>query len=111
MHLLDAATGEIMTFWTNRIGGNIAVGQLSDQVAFMRRVRPGAVPVIALEAKDMPTQFGGTKPRPHFKVLGWKTRDGAGPERLLAGPEQTDSEQQTNAEPTAKELLNDDLAF
>jgi hypothetical protein len=87
LHLLDAATGEIVTFWTNTIGGNIAIGQLSDQVAFMRRARPDALPVIALESKDMPTQFGSTKPRPHFRILGWKIRSDIGPQNLLAGPE------------------------
>lgn len=83
LYLLDAATGEISTFWTNTIGGRVANGELSDQVKFMRQVRPDAIPVVALESKDMPTQFGGTKPRPHFRILGWKTRGDAGPQNLL----------------------------
>jgi hypothetical protein len=106
LHLLDAATGEVVTFWTNTIGGNIAIGHLSDQVAFMRRARRDAVPVIALESKDMPTQFGSTKPRPHFKLLGWKTRNGAGAQPLLAGPALQDAEK-----PTTEEVLNDALPF
>jgi hypothetical protein len=87
LYLLDTNTGEVSTFWTNTIGGSHAIGDLSDQVSFMRNVRPGAIPVIALESKDMPTQYGGTKPRPHFQICGWKQRD---PEQqnLLAAPEQ-----------------------
>jgi hypothetical protein len=106
LHLLDATTGEVVTFWTNTIGGNIAIGQLSDQVKFMRRARRDAVPVVALESKDMPTQFGGTKPRPHFKILGWKTRNGAETQPLLAGPALKDVEK-----PTTEEVLDDALPF
>jgi hypothetical protein len=82
LHLLDAESGEFSTFWTNTTGGNLAVGQLSDQVNFMRQVRPNAIAVIALESREMPTKYGGTKPRPHFQILGWRERTG------LAGPEQ-----------------------
>jgi hypothetical protein len=76
LHLVDADTGEFCTFWTNTTGGNVAVGNLSDQVKEMRRVRPNAVPVIALQSREMPTQYGTTKPRPHFHILGWR----AGPQ-------------------------------
>jgi hypothetical protein len=84
LYLLDCETGEVATFWSNTTGGRIALGQLTDQVKFMRRVRPGAIPVVALESKDMPTQFGSTKPRPHFKICGWKTSDST-EQRLLTG--------------------------
>jgi hypothetical protein len=83
LYLLDTATGEVSTFWSNTTGGRIALGQLTDQVKFMRRVRPGAIPVVALGSKDMPTQFGSTKPRPHFEIRGWKTSDSTD-QRLLA---------------------------
>jgi hypothetical protein len=88
LRLLDAESGEISTFWTNTTGGNIAVGELADQVEFMRQMRPGAIPVIALDACDMPTRYGGTKPRPRFRILGWRERGGAGAPALLTGPEQ-----------------------
>jgi hypothetical protein len=100
--LLDAATGEVSTFSSSTIGGRIAVGQLSDQVAFMRRARPDAVPVIGLESKPMPTQFGGTKPRPRFRILSWRTRTDVGSQNLLTST-------QTISEPTTQELLNDEL--
>jgi hypothetical protein len=76
LYLLNVSTGEISTSWSNTTGGRIAVGHLSDQVAFMRKHRPDAIPVIALESRDMPTQYGGTKPRPHFEILGWKNNTG-----------------------------------
>jgi hypothetical protein len=111
LYLLDEATGEIMTLWTNTFGGGKAIDQLTDQVTFMRRVRPDAIPVIALQSKEMPTRHGGSQPRPHFKILGWKVRGSVGPQGLLTGPEQKGAEQQTNAEPTTKDILNDDLPF
>jgi hypothetical protein len=72
LYLLDIASGEALTFWTNTIGGRIAIGALTDQVSLMRRHRANAIPVISLESCDMPTQYGGTKPRPHFGIRGWK---------------------------------------
>jgi hypothetical protein len=108
LYLLDATTGEIMTFWTNTVGGDIAVGQLTDQIALMRRVRPDAVPVVALEAKNMPGAY--KKPRPHFQLLGWKTRSDLGPQNLLAGPEQKDADQMLAVEPpTSAESFSDEI--
>ena len=88
LRLLDVDTGELSTFWTNTIGGNLAVGLLSDQINEMRKVRPNAVPVVALELREMPTQYGSTKPRPHFALRGWRQRNDTGAPTLLAGPEQ-----------------------
>jgi hypothetical protein len=86
LYLLDAATGEISTFWTNTTGGERAVRDLQDQVTFMRKMRPGAHPVVQLRSKDMPTQFGSTKPRPHFQIVGWKQADGPVEQAQIAGP-------------------------
>jgi hypothetical protein len=95
LRLLNAETGELSTFWTNTVGGNIAIGELGDQISFMRQMRPNAIPVIALEARDMPTQFGSTKPRPHFRILGWRQRDDTGSApAALTGPEQNSVAQQ-----------------
>jgi hypothetical protein len=107
LYLLDTATGEISTFSSSTIGGRIGIDELRDQIAFMRRVRPDAIPIVALQSKDMPTSFGGTKPRPYFKILGWKTRGDVGPQNLLAGPEQKD----TFDPATSKELLDDEVPF
>jgi hypothetical protein len=104
LYLLDTVTGEFSTFWTNTVGGNIADGELNDQVALMRGVRPNAIPVVALSAKDMPTGYGGTKPRPYFKILGWKARDAE--QGLLAAPEQklVDVDK-----PSLEEQMNDEI--
>jgi hypothetical protein len=90
LRLFDIESGEISTFWTNTVGGNVAVGELADQVDFMRQSRPNAIPVIALEARDMPTQYGGSKPRPYFRIVpgGWRERSDAAAPAALAGPEQ-----------------------
>jgi len=86
LYLLDAATGEISTFWTNTVGGGIAIGALNDQVAFIRRMRPGAHPVVQLRSVPMPTQYGSTKPRPHFHLAGWKMAGGAVEAPQITGP-------------------------
>jgi hypothetical protein len=108
LYLLDVSTGEVGTFWSSTIGGRVAIEQLSDQVKFMRQARPDALPVVALESKDMPTQFGGTKPRPHFRILGYKQRGNVGAQSLLAGPEQKIALSDVEA-PSITEQLNDDL--
>jgi hypothetical protein len=109
LYLLDVDTGEISTFWTNTVGGKVAIGQLADQVAFMRQARPDALPVVALESRDMPTQFGGTNPRPHFRILGYKSRGNVGAQNLLSGSEQKVALPDVEA-PSIAEQLNDDLA-
>jgi hypothetical protein len=106
LYLLDVATGEISTFSSSTVGGRVAIDELRDQIAFMRRVRPDAIPIVALQSKDMPTSFGGTKPRPHFKILGWKTRGEVAPQNLLAGPEQRDD---AFVAPTTEEIFDDKI--
>jgi hypothetical protein len=111
LYLLNAITGELSTFWTNTIGGKIALAALSDQISFMRRVRPDAVPIIKLESKSMPTKFGGPKPRPHFNIVRWASRGAAGSQTLLAGPEQKDAGLQKLEPPTTAEHMNDSIPF
>ena len=38
LYLLDTATGEISTFWSNTTGGKMAFAELSDQVKIMREM-------------------------------------------------------------------------
>jgi hypothetical protein len=106
LYLLDRDTGEISTFWTNTVGGRIAIGALNDQVVFMRQMRPGAHPVVQLRSKPMPTSYGGTKPRPHFHLAGWKMADGAVEQApRIAGPA-------ADVEPPAsEEVFNDKIRF
>jgi hypothetical protein len=104
LYLLNEKTGEASTFWTNTTGGHIAIGELTDQVSLMRSMRgPGAMPVVALQAKEMPTQYGSTTPRPHFKILGWKMRDVAAPPQQLLSAQMT-----TVAEPSTSEKMGGD---
>jgi hypothetical protein len=83
MYLLDTNTGEVSTFCSSTIGGKVALDELSDQVKVTRSIQPGAIPVISLESKMMPTKFGGDKPRPFFKIAGYKLRDNLGSQSLL----------------------------
>ena len=106
-----------VTFWTNTVGGHIAVKDLSEQVALMRRMKPNAMPIVALESIDMPTSYGGTKPRPHFKICGWRTRESVGSQQAaIAGPQQQEATRdvgppQKMKAPTTSEILNHSLPF
>jgi hypothetical protein len=84
VYLLDAATGETFTFSSNSAGGRIGVNELTSQIKYMRNMKPGAVPIVALESRNFPTKFG-KKQRPFFKIEGWKIRDdnNSGDQRLL----------------------------
>ena len=105
LYLLDTATGEISTFWSNTTGGKIAFRDLSDQVNLMRDMNPGKIPValIALDRTMFQTGFGGKKARPLFRILGYKLRDQLNPQNLL-----TD---ETKAPPTLAEEMGDKIPF
>jgi hypothetical protein len=119
LYLLDLATGEISTFWSNTTGGNIAVGALSEQVQFARKARLDVIPVIALESNEVPTQYGGTKPRPHFRILGYRPYNGINPQNLIGGPAPEEIKQvehapieRAPAKPvTGKAPFNDDIGI
>jgi hypothetical protein len=109
LYLLDAQTGEISTFSTNTIGGRIAVEELADQVSFMRQAKSEAIPVVALESKDMPTQYGATKPRPHFRILGYKERSAVRSPNMITGPA-APALQDVKA-PSIAEELDDEIGY
>jgi hypothetical protein len=73
VYLIDADSGESVTFSTNSSGGRIAVSDLTAQIKSMRVMKPGAMPVVELQSVQMPTKFG-KKPRPSFKITGWRGR-------------------------------------
>jgi hypothetical protein len=73
LYLLDADTGETLTFSSSTSGGKIAIGDLTQQIKSMRQMKPGAMPVIELQSVQMLTKFG-RKPRPFFKITGWRVR-------------------------------------
>jgi hypothetical protein len=105
LYLLDTATGEISTFWSNTIGGKVAFNELSDQVKFMRGEHPDAVPIIALESTMMPTQFGSKKARPYFRIVGYKLRSHIGSQNLLTD----ETKAETPVVEVEKPPFNDDL--
>jgi hypothetical protein len=83
LYLIDADTGESMTFSSSTSGGKIAIGDLTQQIKSMRLMKPGAMPVIELHSVQMPTKFG-KKPRPFFKIMGWRLRGNDDEQRQIS---------------------------
>jgi hypothetical protein len=104
--LVDPHTAEALTFSTSSWGGRGAVGDLADAVARMRGARPGAMPIVALGAAEMPTKFG-LKSKPVFKIVNWVGVDAAPlvaagkPPELIEAPRPR----------TAAEAMNDEIPF
>jgi hypothetical protein len=73
LYLMDADSGETLTFSSNTSGGKIAIDELTQQIKSMRSMRRGAMPVIELSSVQMSTKFG-KKPRPSFKIVNWRER-------------------------------------
>ena len=73
LHLIDPNTGSDYTFTTDSYGGRRAVGDLKSQIANVRSAHPAAVPLVELAGTMMKTRFG-QKPRPDFKIVGWRGR-------------------------------------
>jgi hypothetical protein len=73
IYLMDVTTGEAGTCSSNTQGGKSGFRDLTEQIRIMRKMKPGAVPIVALESCTMPTKFG-PRPRPHFKIKGWRLR-------------------------------------
>ena len=81
VYLLNPTTLEAYTFSTHSWGGRNAVGDLADQIARARNVRPGAVPLVELQAAEMPTKFG-RKSKPLFRVAEWRGGHAERPKEL-----------------------------
>jgi hypothetical protein len=73
LYLLDADSGETLSFTSNTSGGKIAIGDLTQQIKSMRGMQRGAMPIVELQSVQMATKFG-KKPRPFFKIVGWRNR-------------------------------------
>ena len=73
LYLMDADSGETLTFSSNTSGGKIAIDELTQQIKSMRSMRAGAMPVIELQSVQMHTKFG-RKPRPSMKIVSWRNR-------------------------------------
>jgi len=73
LYLLDPLSAEVFTFTSSTTGGRIGISDLSSQIQLMRNTRPGAVPIVELQSRQMKTKFG-MKPRPFFQVAGWRVK-------------------------------------
>jgi hypothetical protein len=73
LYLMNVDTGETLTLSGSTAGMKIAIGDLSQQIKSMRRMRPGAMPVIELQSVMMSTKWG-SKARPSYKIVSWRNR-------------------------------------
>jgi hypothetical protein len=104
VYLIDAATGETLTFSSSTSGGRIAVDELTPQIKYMRNMQPGSVPIVTLDSRQMTTKFG-RKPRPFFKIAGWKVSDaGADDQPKLLAASDGDGTKEVNG-------FNDDIPY
>jgi hypothetical protein len=74
LFLIDPASAEVFTFTSSTTGGRIGLNDLTAQIKLMRSTRPGAVPIVELQSRQMKTKFG-MKPRPFFQVVGWRVKN------------------------------------
>jgi hypothetical protein len=76
LFLQDLETGYSYTFSTATNGGRRAVTSLSSAIRNKRRIVPGAVPLIRLDAGGFKTQSYGMVPCPQFTIVGWVDNGG-----------------------------------
>ena len=92
LRLIDPRTGQDYTFVTDTYGGRKVVGDLKSQISNVRFACPGAVPLVQLGSTMMKTAFG-LKPRPEFKVVGWRDNNNSGALQLTHGPQNKGGDQ------------------
>jgi hypothetical protein len=119
LYLLNPATMEKYTFATSTVGGKIAVAELKDSVAFMRRYRgESTLAVVELASKPMKTRFG-ERPRPFFKILEWRASErstealpATPPKQIAAAPAVAASlPGKKVGPPTPEEEMEDEIPF
>jgi hypothetical protein len=109
VYLVDTKTGELSTLSGNTTGFNMAIGELSDQISFMREIRPNALPIIELETAVMPNEYHTLRPK--FRVVGWCERESTAATPALPAPEQKQlSNASENTKPTPTEKPADKIA-
>lgn len=136
VYFLSPDTMDRFSFPTGTVGGTIAVRELVDKTNWMRRFRgPHVYPVVTLSDTFMHTKFGGRQ-RPHFLIKRWVSF-GPGENALPAPVEAPNLTAQrlaqfappkaeetpvapvaptqpgppTVAEPTTREVLDDEIPF
>ena len=98
LRLIDPRTGQDLTFVTDSVGGRKAVGELKSQITNVRFAHPGAVPVVQLGSTMMKTSFG-LKPRPEFKVVGWRNKNNAAAQLTYVSQSKAAEQKPTELEP------------
>ena len=98
LRLIDPRTGQDYTFVSDTYGGRKAVGDLKSQIGNVRFAYPGAVPVVQLGSTMMKTGFG-LKPRPEFKVVGWRNKNNEVMQLTHGEQSKPGKEQPTELEP------------
>ena len=114
LYLLDRLLKKY-TYVASTIGGSIAIHDLLEQVKDARLVYgPGIYAKVRLSDTWMKTSYSPDgRQRPHFIVTGYTRRRGGGGDGKLAElPNLTESEELEHLDkPTAKQVLDDDIAF
>jgi hypothetical protein len=112
VYLLNPQDASVFTFINSTSGAAIAVSRLKDRVKMMRVLRGNrVVPIIKLDTRPMPTQFG-MKVRPEFTIVEWRDLDSGGPARVDAGPPLAIEHVGKEVRPvTLGEELNDSVGF
>jgi hypothetical protein len=104
VYLLDPRDASLFTYLNSTAGARIAVRELKDKVAMMRKLRgANVVPLVELGGKPMKTGFG-TKMRPYFHIADW--RDLGGSQTAVPAIEHVGNSVKTV---TTEEFLNDEL--
>jgi hypothetical protein len=78
VELLDPKTLDEYRFETSNKGGRACVDELVNKVNKVRTLHPGATPIVTLTTKIMKTKYG-PRPRPSFKIVGWRFPKGGDP--------------------------------
>jgi len=114
LYLLDRLLKKY-TYVASTIGGSIAIHDLLDQVKDARLVYgPGIYAKVRLSDTWMKTSYSSEgRQRPHFIVTGYtRKKRGGGGGGLVEIPNLTESEELEHLDkPTAKQVLDDDIAF
>jgi hypothetical protein len=92
LYLLDAKSGDALTFSSSTSGGKVAISDLTQQIKKMRSTRPAAMPIVELESVQMSTAYGD-RLRPAFKIVGWQNRAAADEEPPQLEPEYREHEE------------------
>jgi len=98
LYMLDETKGQMYTMIGATVGLKMAVKALCEKTRYLRKLRGRVAPVVTVGHTKMKTRWG-SKARPDFKVVAWKTLGDAPQQPLL----------KTVAPPTSGEIVNDEI--